>query len=653
MNSIEQLHDIQVPDGPRLSPDAKRVIYETKCASGLRKSDNFVASIWIADVGLEKSARQLTSGQYNDENPQWAPDGSSIFFQSDRHSPGKKMAIYQLHLSGGEPISITDLDSEQPISRFAISPDGKFIAYTKPEEVTQDKVRRNEEEGGANIFGEDWDFNRLHIIHLQTRTTELLVKGDFEITDLVWSPDSKSLVIPVRNTPEFESGFFDGSSLKLVSVTNKKVSDICHFEHAPINEEKRIGLHWVSDRIHVVCNAATGTTISSEAIYSVSIEDGSWRHERGGDAFCASDLCAYGDGTLAKVKNDLYDELRTESDEIIFRDVCEVTAFDAAKCSSNSPNITVAVIKSTIDQPNEVYSFTTSSSKLIQLSNHSATISDRVGIAIEVHTLSHDDKVELDGIFFAPRDACTNGFPKKPLKTFVQPHGGPYMRVTSNFWPGNGWVQTLLRAGYAVLSPNYRGGAGHGRSFAESYLCGEHDHDDIIAVTQEAISRGLADANNLIIGGWSQGGLLTYLAAVRNGAHGLGWRFRGAIAGAGYCECDMLVLTNDMPRFQAPISGGAPWEHDADWTGSRQGSALWEFRAAADAGRIPPMLLLHGELDQRVPVTQAWAFQRACRSRGLPCQMVTYPRAGHLLREKKQLIDMHRRVLKFCDEHFD
>lgn len=69
------------------------------------------------------------------------------------------------------------------------------------------------------------------------------------------------------------------------------------------------------------------------------------------------------------------------------------------------------------------------------------------------------------------------------------------------------------------------------------------------------------------------------------------------------------------------------------------------------AGRIPPVLILHGEEDVRVPLAQAWAFHTGCRHWKVPCEMVTYPREGHTFGERKHIADMFKRVRRFCELH--
>ena len=66
---------------------------------------------------------------------------------------------------------------------------------------------------------------------------------------------------------------------------------------------------------------------------------------------------------------------------------------------------------------------------------------------------------------------------------------------------------------------------------------------------------------------------------------------------------------------------------------------------------IPPVLILHGEKDIRVPLEQAVAFRRALQHARLPFEYVVYPREGHIFSERRHWVDMAERVLRFVDTH--
>lgn len=70
------------------------------------------------------------------------------------------------------------------------------------------------------------------------------------------------------------------------------------------------------------------------------------------------------------------------------------------------------------------------------------------------------------------------------------------------------------------------------------------------------------------------------------------------------------------------------------------------------AERRTAVLILHGEEDKRVPVSQAIAFHRCCLALDWPCEVALYPREEHRFVERAHMIDMLKRVRRFCDFHF-
>src|SRR3546814_13233671 len=64
-----------------------------------------------------------------------------------------------------------------------------------------------------------------------------------------------------------------------------------------------------------------------------------------------------------------------------------------------------------------------------------------------------------------------------------------------------------------------------------------------------------------------------------------------------------------------------------------------------------PVLVLHGQEDRRVPVTQGLGFYRGLRLLGKNAAMVIYPREPHRIAEYEHQLDIQRRVLAWYDAH--
>jgi len=325
----------------------------------------------------------------------------------------------------------------------------------------------------------------------------------------------------------------------------------------------------------------------------------------------------------------------------------EVTGFDGMY-----DKLRVVMIKSSVGKPHELFSLeghnykvdNTNVQRLTQLSNHSSKITAlQLGKADPFYCKASDGKT-LDAVFFTPASSSD-----KPLPTAVLLHGGPYWRTTNCFNPHPwAWAPCLLSAGYAILCPNYRGGSSHGEAWSSAARAGmgKQDYDDVITTLNAAIDKGLVDREKVVVGGWSQGGFLSYLCAVR-----ADFPFKGAICGAGVTDWDMMSMSSDLPIFESELTGVAPWQiADSTDVRARHGSAVWHMRRTEKTDRTP-ILILHGERDQRVPLNQAIAFHRGCLDMDWPCEFVTYPREGHAIVERAHVVDEHKRVRRFCDLH--
>ena len=133
---IDRLVDSLKINEIRISPSGNMVAYTV--ASFGQDFDKPDSSIWIADVGIPRSSRKLTS-QYNDHSIQWSPEVTMICSLSNRgegpsalygREVGENTAVYGLN----ERVSEKKLDILENVSRFYFNPDGKTIVFLSPDE---------------------------------------------------------------------------------------------------------------------------------------------------------------------------------------------------------------------------------------------------------------------------------------------------------------------------------------------------------------------------------------------------------------------------------------------------------------------------------------------------------------------------------------
>ncbi|HEV3141928.1 MAG TPA: S9 family peptidase [Vicinamibacterales bacterium] len=235
------------------------------------------------------------------------------------------------------------------------------------------------------------------------------------------------------------------------------------------------------------------------------------------------------------------------------------------------------------------------------------------------------DGMEIWGLLLTP-PRWTPG-QRVPLITYI--HGGPGGGVTYGLFPQFMHsisqvdpypTEALASAGYAVLFPMPRGGAGYGeagqRMIVNSW--GEADYKDIMAGVDRLIAQGVADENRLGVMGASYGGYMTNWIVTQTN------RFKAASAGASLTDLTDEYYMSEGGEFMVAYFR-RPWENP---DGYAQHSPL------TFANRVTtPLLIQHGERDARVPIAGAWKFYRALKAMGKTVEFDIYPRGGHVLYE--------------------
>jgi len=117
--------------------------------------------------------------------------------------------------------------------------------------------------------------------------------------------------------------------------------------------------------------------------------------------------------------------------------------------------------------------------------------------------------------------------------------------------------------------------------------------------------------------------------------------------GAGVSDWGMMVAESDLPMFESGLGGGTGWEGIGPHPHDRVSSISFVHRVKT------PVLMLHGERDERVPVSQAQFFARGLRHYGVANELVVYPREPHGLRERAHQIDAAQRLRAWFDRWLD
>jgi dipeptidyl aminopeptidase/acylaminoacyl peptidase len=632
----EALVDILIPRHLRVSPLGDQVAYILSPAS--RKHAYPVSSVWVATIGVQNSARRLTTGDFHDSLVEWTLDGKNVTFLSDRESRGTSSAIFTLCMRRiRDPYSMFPPFLSQEILSYSWSPDGMHIAFLTQKETTSEDAKGDRDKIGAKVYGQNWIFPILRCLDPTTKRIRTLVSKNSYIKEFVWTKDSLKIIYALHETPEPDSAGYQGTKFETVNISTGQCFSVSNFP-GPVEDFVCQG-----DRMLFRAGVSPSHASTSWMTYTLDLEDRKWSKYAYGVDSCAVQLRSTWFGSAAtKVQSGLRDQIHLINRGIIYDGMHEIEGWDVIQRSTE--DYIVVLAKSSGAAPTEIFSILGDSS--IQLSQHNASIAAMNIGQVEPFYFTAEDGTSLDGIFVSPLEAHRNG----AWPTVVIPHGGPYKRVSMAFdTPYYGFTPWLVSKGFAVLSPNYRGGSSHGEKHASAARggMGTLDYSDLITAVRTGVSRGLVDEGRVAILGWSQGGYHAYLSVTRED-----FPFKGAICGAGVTDLDMLIMTSCHPWYEADLAGTVPWSLHTSDVSNRHRSPLWGIKHVAQRkGRGkggPSILILHPEEDRTIPVSQALAFHRGCMLHGIQCELVIYPREDHIIVGRNHRRDMLIRILEFC-----
>lgn len=149
--------------------------------------------LWLYDFATG-SARRLTSGEFDEGAPAWSPDGKTIVFVSNRSDDpdrGYDTNLYSVSATATAPqepkrlTSFAGSDNDPDFESYpAFSPDGRHIAYI--------------ESGPPELFA--YGTRHLAVVPAAGGERRLVTGGlDRNVTNPVWAPDGKSLLITVED----------------------------------------------------------------------------------------------------------------------------------------------------------------------------------------------------------------------------------------------------------------------------------------------------------------------------------------------------------------------------------------------------------------------------------------------------------------------
>jgi dipeptidyl aminopeptidase/acylaminoacyl peptidase len=214
-----------------------------------------------------------------------------------------------------------------------------------------------------------------------------------------------------------------------------------------------------------------------------------------------------------------------------------------------------------------------------------------------------------------------SGKPSSPLPLVLNVHGGPWARDSYGFHPEHQW---LANRGYAVLSVNFRGSTGFGKSFinAGDHEWGRKMHDDLLDAVDWAVREKITERDKVAIYGGSYGGY-----AVLAGLTFTPDAFACGVDIVGPSNLETL-LASIPPYWKSFYEDMVRRIGDPRAEEGRK--LLRERSPLTNADRIKkPLLIAQGANDPRVKKAESDQIVGAMKAKNLPVTYVLYPDEGH------------------------
>ena len=656
--TAEHLVRIDRVGAPVVSPSGDKVVYAVRHAD--IEADKGRYDLWLSDIGGGDPIR-LTTDEANDTSPAWSPDGRYVLFLSSR---GGSSQVWRLPMRGGEAEPVTDLALD--VGTFRMSPTGthlvvsmsvyldcKDLACTaeRDEAVEDDLVTGVRYD---QVFMRHWD-HWLDDKHSQLFALPLDEDGkasgkpirisrlDADVPSRVWGGNEEYAITPdgetvyfaarLRNRDEVTSTNFDIYSVAVEGkgAPENLTADNEAWDTAPVVSPDGRYLSWLAmsrpgfeaDQFQVMLrDRRSGRTRSLTANWDRSPSSIAFTRDGTAILMNAQDV---GHRTLWRVPLDGGEPEKLVAEGSIY-------GFDDA-----GGNIVFS--RNSLVAPVELYVFDTNAGETRRLTDFGARTLAGVTMG-EFEQFSFDGAGNDTVYGFVVKPAGFERGESYPVAFII--HGGPQGSSSNSFhyrWN----PQTYAGQGFAVVMIDFHGSTGYGQAFTDSISgdWGGKPLEDLKLGLDAALEQfDFLDDDRVCALGASYGGyMINWIAG--------NWpdRFRCLVNHDGIFDNRMMYYATEELWFPE-------WEHGGPYHSNPEGYEKHNPANFVDNWQTP-MLVIHGELDYRVPVTQGIATFTALQRKGIESRFLYFPDENHWVLKPANSVKWHEEVNAWLHEHLD
>jgi dipeptidyl aminopeptidase/acylaminoacyl peptidase len=632
-DALAALSAVQRFEEVALSPDGRHAAYGHVVTGRRGGAEVDVSALWLMDARAGSAAVRLTAcpGQVCDEHSaSWSPDGTQIAFVTTDAGEHTQVAVASADGSGVRTVT----SAHGPVDTPRWSPDGEHIAILYSEGAPRTPGPLHPLARAAGVLGSTVYEQRLAVIPAHGGPINVLGPADLNVYEYDWSPDSSRFVVTAAHGSGDDNWWV--AELDLLDARSGAVSTLLK------PPQQMASPRWSGDGRRVafiggimsdqgstggdvyVVPAAGGAPVDVTPGLAASVQTITWN---GSARHIIATEFAAGDGVLADIDADAKSQRELwRAPEMIWANSLSGRGPGDAGISLSRNGTVSAVIRQSYTTPPEVHLGPPGRWQPITHAN--AAVRPITGRARNLTWKS--DGFNVQGMLVEPPTVVSG----KRYPLVVQVHGGPASAHLPVF-PASprSFDAVLASQGYFVFKPNPRGSYGQGAAFARANVrdFGYGDLRDILSGLDTVLQMAPVDAARVGITGWSYGGFMTMWALTQTD------RFKAAVAGAGLSDWLSYYGTNDIDTWMLPYFGASAYDDPQVYARSSPIAFIKNVRT--------PTLIVGGDHDAEVPISQSYEYWNALRRLGVKTEFVVYPDEGHAFFKHADQVDLMSRLV--------
>ena len=647
---------------PTLSPDGRVLVFAKRVVD--KATHKSSTSLWTRNL-LTRDMRppsRLTPEGWNVNSPSFSADGKTVYFMSGKSG---SMQLYSLPIAGGEPTRLTDYaldvdaykfspDGTQVALAFAVFPDCKADLTCTKKKLDDVDALKTTGKVFDRMFIRHWDtwndgrLNRVFAAKLGGAgmlTTATLLSGDIagdipskpfgDLSDFAWSPDGKQVAMSVRqaNREEPWSTNFDlwlvnadGSGARNLTAKNPA------WDAGPVFSADGRTLYYramarpgfEADRFALMAmDLATGTTKEIASKWDASA-DGITLSADGKRIYTTAQHMGRHPLFSVNIVSGQVTELIGDGSVSAFDNAGDTLAFSRNSMKSGDVIYVTTTAEIAGDAPRAI---TPSAGEMLP---------DVAWGEYEQFNFIGWNNETVHGYVVKPWNYVAGK--KYPVAFLI--HGGPQ----GSF--GDGWSyrwnpQTYAGQGYAVVMIDFHGSTGYGQKFTDSISghWGDRPLEDLQKGWAAAQKKyAFLDGDKACALGASYGGFMVNWIAGN-------WQqpWKCLVSHDGVFDQRAMGYATEELWFTEWEQGGTPYDVPKNYEQFNPVNHVKEWSV--------PMLVIHGQLDYRIPAEQGIAVFTALQRRGIESKFLYFPDENHWVLKPQNSVQWHDTVNGWLKQH--